>query len=235
MKEPAPEKAPGKIERLKFASIIFDFDSTVASVESLDELAVLALRDNPKKDEIVQAIKDLTNKGMSGEITFDVSLTERMKLMSPTREQVTEAGIYVAGLLSESFLSNRDFFIKNSEKIYIISGGFEEMILPAAEKLGILAKNIHANRFIFDESGKVVGVDQTRLTSQHLGKVNKVKSLDLPRPIVIIGDGKTDAQIKEMGEADCFISYTEHADRATAVISADFNAKTFEDILRYVQ
>jgi D-3-phosphoglycerate dehydrogenase len=47
---------------------IFDFDSTLTRVEALDVLAEITLVNNPKKDEIIQEIIDITNLGIDGEI-----------------------------------------------------------------------------------------------------------------------------------------------------------------------
>ena len=49
---------------------VFDFDSTLTRVEALDVLAEITLKNNPKKDEIIQQIIDITNLGIDGEISF---------------------------------------------------------------------------------------------------------------------------------------------------------------------
>jgi len=41
---------------------IIDFDSTIVTVEGLDELARISLEHNPKKDQIAQQISDITNQ-----------------------------------------------------------------------------------------------------------------------------------------------------------------------------
>ena len=53
---------------------IFDFDSTLTRVEALDVLAEITLANNPKKDEIIQEITEITNLGIDGEISFTESL-----------------------------------------------------------------------------------------------------------------------------------------------------------------
>ena len=49
---------------------IFDFDSTLTRVEALDVLAEITLHNNPKKQQIIQEIIDITNLGIDGEISF---------------------------------------------------------------------------------------------------------------------------------------------------------------------
>ena len=60
---------------------IFDFDSTLTRVEALDVLAEITLKNNPKKDAIIQEIIDITNLGIDGEISFTESLERRIKLL----------------------------------------------------------------------------------------------------------------------------------------------------------
>ncbi len=219
---------------LKYKNIIFDFDSTIVNAEALDFLAELVLENNPEKDTILQKIKDITNLGMNGEISFDVSLSQRMALIAPTRDQVTKAGHQIAEMITKSFLEHKDFFVTYTDNIYIISGGFEEMILPTTEKLGIKPDHVLSNRFIFDDYNTVISIDTSRLTSQHLGKVKQLQALNLSGSSVIIGDGYTDYEIKKNGIAEKFIAYTEHAQREGVILHADAEATSFEDILKFV-
>ncbi|MES2023771.1 MAG: HAD-IB family phosphatase [Patescibacteria group bacterium] len=224
----------GDSKKLKYKSIIFDFDSTIVCVESLDFLADLSLKNNPNKKQIIWKIKDITNSGMNGEISFDESLAKRMALMAPTRDQVLEAGKQITKFITKSFLDNEDFFNTNAENIYVVSGGFEEMILPTIKKLGIPAGNVFANKFKFNKFGRVIGVDSSRLTSEHLGKVKQLKALSLPMPAIIIGDGYTDYEIKESGIAENFIAYTEHIYRKNVALRSDFQARSFLDVLKII-
>ena len=59
---------------LKSASLFFDFDSTIVSVEGIDELAQIALANAPDRAARVAAIHAITNAGMEGAIPIDESL-----------------------------------------------------------------------------------------------------------------------------------------------------------------
>ena len=48
------------------------------------------------------------------------------------------------------------------------------------------------------------------------------------------GDGRTDAVIKQLGKSAVFIAYTEHVYRKSVVNIANYNAKTFDDVIDYV-
>ena len=45
-------------------NFVFDFDSTLTSVEALDVLAEITLVNNPDKDQIIEDIIDITNLGI---------------------------------------------------------------------------------------------------------------------------------------------------------------------------
>ena len=49
---------------------VFDFDSTLTSVEALDVLAEITLKNNSDKDSIIDEIKEITNLGIDGDISF---------------------------------------------------------------------------------------------------------------------------------------------------------------------
>ena len=48
----------------KIKKFIIDFDSTFTRVEALDILGEISLSNDPKRNEKLQAIKDITDKGM---------------------------------------------------------------------------------------------------------------------------------------------------------------------------
>jgi D-3-phosphoglycerate dehydrogenase len=57
---------------------VFDFDSTLTSVEGLDVLAEISLEGNPERAEIVKEIQEITDLGIDGDISFTDSLSRRI-------------------------------------------------------------------------------------------------------------------------------------------------------------
>ncbi len=232
---------PSLIERewpINFDYIIIDFDSTLVKLEALDVLCEIVLRDNHDKKEaerIMQEFKNITEQGMTGKITFDQSLARRMEMIAPTRAQVGEAAKIIADSITESFLANRKFFSDNKNKIFIISGGFTEMMLLAIKKLGLKKENVYANDFIYDSLDKVIGVNTEKLTAQEGGKANKFKELGLQGRSVVIGDGFTDFEIKEIGGADAFIAFIGNVTREAVVDTTKLIARSFEEMLQILQ
>ncbi|KKP67063.1 MAG: phosphoserine phosphatase / D-3-phosphoglycerate dehydrogenase [Candidatus Moranbacteria bacterium GW2011_GWE2_35_164] len=214
--------------------LIIDFDSTLVKVEALDELAERALVEHRDRDALVTEIKKITELGMNGEISFPESLSRRIKLIQTTREVVAEVADCIKEKISYSVLNNLDFFKENKDNIFIISGGFKDLIFPTAEILGIHPANILANDFIFDNEGNLIGVDNDNLMAQENGKVNQLKILNLEGELIMVGDGWTDYQTKEFGVVDKFIAYTENVSRETVVKKADVVAKDFKEVIEFV-
>ena len=69
-------------------NFVFDFDSTLTSVEALDVLAEITLVNNPDKDQIIEDIIDITNLGIDGKISFTESLEQRIKLLNAKKSDL---------------------------------------------------------------------------------------------------------------------------------------------------
>lgn len=213
--------------------LIIDFDSTLVKVEALDMLAERALRESENRDEIVNEIRKITELGMNGEISFPESLSRRIKLIQTTREVVAEVGENIKKEISDSILANLDFFRENKDNVFIISGGFKDLIFPTAQILRIYPKNILANDFVFDEKGNLIGVDEENLMAKENGKVNQLKILNLSGELIMVGDGWTDYQTREFGAVDKFIAYTENVSREKVIQQADLVVNDFKEVIKY--
>ena len=135
--------------------------------------------------------------------------------------------------ISSSVLANLDFFEKNKEDIFIITGGFEDLIFPTTDKLGIERDHVLANRFVFNEKGFLTGVDKNSLLANVNGKSNQIKALGLQGEIVIVGDGWTDFEVRRSGVANKFIAYVENVSRENVTREADYVAKDFGQVIEY--
>lgn len=210
-------------------TFIFDFDSTIVQCEALDELARLALDGKPDADVTVRKIQNLTNEAMSGKLAFDEALSKRIQLFSASEKEINLLIEKLLRKVSPSALAAKEWFRANRENIYVISGGFEDYIVPIVERLHIKSDHVFANRFLFDESGSILGFDTKLPLSKAKGKVAQLQALKLPRPIVMIGDGYSDYEVKEHGEADEFWAFIETANRPTVTEKADKIVNNFLD------
>ncbi len=201
---------------------IFDFDSTLVSFETLDALAEGSVG---KPTEIAR----ITEAAMSGELDFGEALRQRVALLDVKKNDVLALGDLAWMQICPSIKRNREFFKQN--ETYIVSGGFVEVITPVAIELGIPVDNIFANRFIYDDENRVIGVQEGPLAHEN-GKSVVVSALKRPdATIVMIGDGWSDYQVRQSGAADTFYAFTEVVHREKVCAGCDCVAPTFEHIL----
>lgn len=210
---------------------LFDFDSTFIRSEGLDELAEVSLAKNPEREMRVQRIKELTTLGMEGKLSFEESLRQRIELLQSNKTYIAKVAKILKRKISHSIARNKHFFKDNKDNIYIISGGFKELILPVVEQYGIKPEHVFANTFVFDAKGNVIGIDENNVMSKNKGKVNVVKQLKLTADLFIIGDGYTDYELKKLGLAKKFIAFTENVSRDIVVEKADHIAPNFDEFL----
>lgn len=209
-----------------------DFDSTFIKLEILEEIAKISLRNNPNKKKILQEVVSICNAGMDGLITFDESLSRRLSLLKMKRKDLPQVIKILKENITPSIIKNKEFFEKNGEQIYIISGAFKECILPITSPFGIPESHILANSFIIDKNDNIVGTDPNNPLSYSQGKVKIVQSLNLKGKIIVLGDGYTDYEVKKEEVADVFVAFTENVRRENVISKADFVVKDFGEFLK---
>lgn len=210
---------------------VIDFDSTFTKVEAFDVLADISLKDHPDKEDRKHQIHKITNQGMDGTISFRESLEQRLDLLQPSRHHMEPLIQRLRGSVSESFKRNKEFFQKYADNIFIISNGFREFIEPIVTEFGIKPDNILANEFRFDDKGKVIGFDENNPLSANGGKVERLKQLNLPGDVYVIGDGYTDYEIKHAGLANKFYAFTENVTRENVKNKADHITPSLDEFL----
>jgi len=210
---------------------IIDFDSTLTRVEAMDLLASISLQGSPKKAAVEAKIKELTDKGMNGEISFRDSLKERLLLLEANKSHLLPLIDALKNQVSASFQRNKEFFRAYAENIYVISNGFKEYVEPIVTELGVLPDHIFANNLVFDGDGEVIGFNEDNPLSKDGGKAEVIKSLDLDGDIYVIGDGHNDYEIKAAGLANKFYAFTENVKREQVVEKADHEAPSLDEVL----
>lgn len=210
---------------------VFDFDSTLTRVEALDVLAEMTLNGKSNKDAVLAEIQDITNLGIDGDISFTESLERRIKLLEANRSDLDGLVAELKQKISRSIEENKDFFKSHAEDIYVISCGFKEFIDPIVAEYDIPSERVYANTFKFDETGKIVGFDESNVLSSHNGKIECLKNLNLEGEVQVIGDGYSDYVMREAGIADKFFAYTENVHRHKAADNADHIAPNLNEFL----
>ena len=210
---------------------VFDFDSTLTSVEALDVLAEITLANKPEKDAVVSEIQAITNLGIDGDISFTESLERRLSLLHANKADLATLVQELQNKVSASIVRNKEFFEKYSEDIYVISCGFKEFIEPIVAHYNIPAHKVYANTFTYDEKGNITGFDKENVLSSHNGKIECLKRMNLDGEVQVIGDGYSDYVMREAGIADKFFAYTENVSRDKATANADHVTPNLDEFL----
>jgi D-3-phosphoglycerate dehydrogenase len=211
---------------------IIDFDNTFIKSAGLEELAAIALKNNPNKESVLEKIKALTTLGIEGKIPLAASLEQRLALFQANRQDVERLATHLKREISDSILRNKQFFKTFKDHIYIISDDFKDFIIPVVKPFGIPEDHVFANTFIYDDKDNIIGFDQTNPLSQEDGKVKLVQALDLHHAdTYVIGGRYTDYKLKELGLVKEFIAFTENIERDDLVEYADRVAPTFDEFL----
>ncbi|MEQ9297404.1 MAG: phosphoglycerate dehydrogenase [Cyclobacteriaceae bacterium] len=210
---------------------VVDFDSTFTTVEALDILGEISLDGRQDRDERLFKIKEITDRGMSGELSFRESLEERIDLLKAHKDHLPALIKRLEKYVSKSFSRNEPFLTKHTERVYIVSNGFKDFIVPIVTRYGIKPENVFANQFVYGETGEIIGFDKENLLSVSQGKPALIKSLNLEGEVFVIGDGYNDYEIRAAGLADKFYAFTENIERNKVLEKADHIAPSFDEIL----
>ncbi|WP_426050226.1 phosphoglycerate dehydrogenase [Brevundimonas sp. SL161] len=212
-------------------TLIFDFDSTLVRIETLEALADISLEGHGDAVSIRAQVASLTDRAMTGDVDFGEALRARLAMLPLTRIHVLALADRILDEGTPSVRRNLRFFNENAANIIILSGGFREIIAPIAERLGVSPDRVICNDLIYDAEGRVTGVDDANPLSHENGKPTVIKALGLKGPVVMVGDGWNDAEVKLGGAADRFYAFTEIARRDKVVAVADGEAKSIDELL----
>lgn len=110
---------------------VFDFDSTLVRIETLEALADIALAGVPDAAAIRAEVAALTDQAMTGDLPFGEALNRRLALLPLTRDHVAELAARILDEGTPSVRRNLRFFREHAGRIVILSGGFREIIAPS--------------------------------------------------------------------------------------------------------
>lgn len=181
--------------------VIFDCDSTLSSIEGIDELA------RPCPPEVHQKIADMTNQAMEGKIRLEEVFGKRLELIRPTRQAMEGLGEHYIQTLVPGAEACVAELQKTGWTCLILSGGILQGILPLAARLKI--DQVEAVSLKFDLDGNYVDFDHKCPTSRSGGKPLFIESLRKTSPhrdiIVMVGDGASDLETKPV--VDLFVGF----------------------------
>jgi phosphoserine phosphatase len=176
-------------------------------------------------------IAKITEQGMNGDLDFFSALTKRLAIASPTKSDI-DYFVHMAcpSMISKGFPELIEALKNNKIDIWVLSGGFEESILPFSDYLGIERQKVHAVQVNWYQDGyfkslnKENGFAISKLKGAS-GLQNKWKG-----PVVIVGDGYTDYSLYKEGLVDEFIAYVEHTSRPNVLSVAKHIASSGQEL-----
>ncbi|MBE7551158.1 MAG: HAD-IB family phosphatase [Anaerolineales bacterium] len=185
-----------------FQFVFFDCDSTLSSIEGIDELA----RHKGKFDEV----KRLTNAAMDGEVHLQSVYDRRLELLSPNRAEIRELERHYRQTLVPDAAEVIRVLQTAEREVFIVSGGLLEAVQPFGEWLGVPPQHIRAVDVRYNSlSGQWWDYQQDRwgprpdveyldpadtpLIETH-GKIQVIQELQAGRSgrAMLVGDGVSD-------------------------------------------
>lgn len=177
-----------------------DCDSTLSTIEGIDELA------RARGGDVFQQVAALTDAAMNGEVPLNEVFPRRMEMIRPDRAACDAvAALYMREMVSgaeETVLA-----LKNAGWLpVIISGGFAPLIAPLAKRLGI--DHVEAVPLHLNDDGSYQGYGRDYPTTRNLGKneiIREWKAAMLPERVAMMGDGISDLETRP--DVDLFIGF----------------------------
>lgn len=210
----------------RFNSVVLDVDSTLSGIEGIDWLAKL------RGSEVAAWSAVLTDSAMRGEIPIEAVYGQRMQKVKPTRAEIEQLGQEYVDRIAPSARETLSAFRAANIEVAMVSGGLREAILPLATALGVESNRVYAVSVFFDESGQYAGFDEASPLTQQTGKKATVAKMGLKGPILAVGDGMTDSEMKSV--VDSFAAFTGFTRRAPVIELADFIVENFDQLRELV-
>jgi phosphoserine phosphatase len=206
----------------RFATVILDVDSTLCGVEGIDWLA------ERRGSDIAKKVAELTDRAMRGELPLEDVYGARLAMVRPRREDVDALGHEYITTISPGAVEAVAEWRSNSVGVILVSSALRHSILRLAQHIGLGPSEVHAVDVRFDAIGGWAGYDSSSPLARTTGKREIVSRLDVPRPMLMVGDGSTDSAVR--GTAEAFAAFTGYVSRPGVVDGADFVVKTFDEL-----
>jgi phosphoserine phosphatase len=206
--------------------VVLDVDSTLSGIEGIDWLASL------RGAELKAWSAALTERAMEGKLPIEAVYSERMGAIKPALAEIEQLGrVYVEHMAPRARETLMELRARGIELV-MVSGGLREAILPLARELGVEEQRVHAVSVFFDEEGNYAGFEEQSLLTRQDGKRITVRDMGLRGPILAVGDGMTDCEIREVVEG--FAAFTGFMRRETVVQRADFVIENFDQLRKLI-
>lgn len=192
------QKATKPEKKRKFDAIVFDLDSTLVTIEGLDQLA--------QYHQNHERLASLTRQSMDGTLDFHSALKEKMDTIAPSYKNLISLGAEYC----RSFVPGADSVIQTLQRtgheVWIVTGNFRPAVEVVAKRLSIPLDQVLSNTAYFNDRGEYTGFDETNPLSHNGGKAAVIKTHFSPeKRIAFVGDSATDLETSDV--VDLFIGF----------------------------
>lgn len=205
---------------------MLDVDSTLSGIEGIDWLAAR------KGAEVAAIVAEQTARAMTGEIPLEDVYAARIEVVAPGAADVADLARAYIGNIAPGARDAVAAWVASGVRVVMVSGGIREALLPLASLLAVPEADVHAVTVQHDAAGAYLSFDRTSPLAVATGKRDIVAGLSLPAPILSVGDGSTDLEMKAV--TDAFAAFTGFAVRPLVTARADYVVASFDELARLV-
>ena len=193
-----------------FKTVVFDCDSTLSTIEGIEELA----------REHRAEVEALTEEAMRGTIPLEQVYGRRLELVRPPRGRVIALGQRYIETLVPDAIETVAALKAEGVNVRVISGGLKPAVLAVARRLGVAEEAVAAVDIYFDENGSYAGFEEASPLATSGGKRRVIEAWHLEAPVLMVGDGATDLEAQPA--VDGFAAFAGVVYRAQVVAAADY-------------
>lgn len=175
-----------------FDAVCFDCDSTLSTIEGIDELA--------RRAGVEAEIAPLTAAAMDGSVPLDEVYGRRLAIVRPDKAAIEWLGRGYIDSIVPGSKEAVGALQHAGVAVFIVSGGLLPAILPLADHLGIARDRVHAVDVTFKSDGTYADFDRNSPLSRPDGKAEICRMLAQQyKTIAMVGDGVTDVAASAAG------------------------------------
>lgn len=195
----------------RFGTVVFDCDSTLSTIEGIEELAAAHRAE----------VTALTEAAMRGAMALEEVYARRLALVRPRRAEVEALGRRYIETLVPDARETIAALRAEGVQLRVVSGGLLPAILAVTRELGIEDEAVAAVDVRFDRHGHYAGFDAGSPLAYSGGKrvILERWAEELARPVLMVGDGATDLDARPV--VDAFVAFAGVIERPLVVAAAD--------------
>jgi len=180
--------------------ICFDCDSTLSSIEGIDELA------RRRGPEAFARVMAMTGDAMNGRIPLESVFGGRLEIARPGRRDAAAVGASYIENVEPTAVETIGGLAARGWTPAIISSGFRQAVRPLADFLGVAM--VETVDLFFSDDGGYLGYDDASPLTRAGGKrevIEKLRKALRPERVVMVGDGVSDLETRP--SVDLFVGF----------------------------